>query len=150
MAKFKFRMATLLKVRETVRDDRRAELLEAQRADDILGQRQEQFERELDALRSAYRQAAGPGTVDVDRLVTTQRYELSLKVQVQQLGRQRELLAGEIERRRQALVQANREVRVLEKLRERQTEHHAQEEDHRERKLLDEVAQLRLRPEEGP
>ena len=49
-------------------------------------------------------------------------------------------MAEEIERRRQTLVQANRDVRVLEKLREKQAGRHRQEEDRRETKVLDEVA----------
>ncbi len=49
-------------------------------------------------------------------------------------------MATEIERRRQALVEADREVRVLEKLRERQAEQHRREEDLQEAKRLDEVA----------
>ena len=48
-------------------------------------------------------------------------------------------MAAEIERRRQALVEADREVRVLEKLRERQLEQHRREEELRETKRLDEV-----------
>ena len=49
-------------------------------------------------------------------------------------------MAAEIERRRQALVEADREVRVLEKLRQRQAEQHRREEELREAKRLDEVA----------
>ena len=49
-------------------------------------------------------------------------------------------MAAEIERRRQALVEADREVRVLEKLRQRQAEQHRRDEDLREVKRLDEVA----------
>ncbi len=47
----------------------------------------------------------------------------------------------EIDRRRQVLAEANREVRVLENLRDKQAGQHRQQEDRREMKRLDEVAQ---------
>jgi flagellar export protein FliJ len=52
-------------------------------------------------------------------------------------------VGAEIERRREVLVEADRDVRVLEKLREKQTERHRYEENRREIRQLDEVAQLR-------
>ena len=146
MAKFKFRLATLLRLREAARDDRRAELAEAYRADSILQERSDYVRKELGWLKDQCRQAAGPGTVDVDRLVEAQRYELTLKAQQGQLGRQREAVTAEIERRRETLVDANREVRVLEKLRDKQAGDHRREEIRQEIKQLDEVAsQLAVR-----
>jgi flagellar export protein FliJ len=58
------------------------------------------------------------------------------------LNEQRGRLAAEIERRRVALLAANREVRVLEKLRERQLEQYNQAENRLDIKRLDEVARL--------
>jgi flagellar FliJ protein len=141
MAKFKFRLATLLRLRESARDERRAELAEAYRVDDLLRQRFDELSAELEAARQQCRRAAGPGTVDVDRLLEAQRYELTLRFQQGQLEQQRKAVAAEIERRRAALVEANREVRVLEKLRDNQSDRHRQEEGRREIKQLDEVAQ---------
>jgi flagellar protein FliJ len=143
MAKFKFRMATLLKLREATRDERRAELAEAYRADDILGERLAQIRGELDAMVAGCRKAAGPGVVDIDLLIEAQRYEVTLRVYEKQALEQRMRLAVEIERRREALLAANREVRVLEKLRERQIERHRDEENRRDVKRLDEVATQR-------
>ena len=57
--------------------------------------------------------------LDVNRLLEAQRYELLLKAQSQELAKQAMLLAAETERRRQMLVEADREVRVLELLDER-------------------------------
>ena len=150
MARFTFRLATLLRLRENDRDQRRAELAQAYRADDILRQQEEQTERERIELLAKSREAAGPGTVDVDRLIQTQRYELLLKTHRQQLGRQREAVADEIGRRRETLVLANREVRILENLREKQAQRHREEEGRRETKRLDEVALQRVGREEMP
>jgi flagellar FliJ protein len=142
MARFKFRMATLLKLREAARDERRTELAQAYRADDVLGKNLEQVKTELIALEDRCRKAAGPGAIDIDRLIEAQRYEIILKVQQRSLNEQRGKLAAEIERRRVALLAANREVRILEKLREHQIEQHNQAENRLDIKRLDEVARL--------
>ena len=141
MAKFRFRMATLLKLRETARDERRSALTAAHQAADILRQQEEQLEAETQRLRLESRNAAGPGTVDIDRLLGARRYEMILMAQQEDLGRKRKMIDEEIERRRLALVEANREVRVLELLREKQIVRHRDEESLKDVKLLDEVAQ---------
>jgi flagellar FliJ protein len=140
MAKFKFRLATLLRLREATRDERRAELAEAYRADDVLREHLDRLGEELGRLQAECRQVAGPGTVDVDRLVEVQRYEVTLRAQQNRLAGQREAVGAEIDRRRQALLAADRDVRLLEKLREKQARRHHQEEHRREVKQLDEVA----------
>jgi flagellar export protein FliJ len=99
--------------------------------------------QEMGWLRERCRRAAGPGAIDVDQLIEAQRYELNLRAQQRQLEQQRQAVAAEIERRRQALVAANRDVRVLEKLRDKQAVRHQQDENRRDIKLLDEVAQQR-------
>ena len=142
MARFKFRLATLLKLREAVRDERRAELAQAYRADDVLNKLLEQTRTELNSLEDQCRKAAGPGTIDIDRLIEAQRYEIILKLQQRHLNEQRGRLAAEIERRRVALLAANREVRILEKLRERQLEQYQQAENRLDVKRLDEIARL--------
>lgn len=150
MARFTFRLATLLRLRENDRDQRRAELAQAYHADDILRQQDEDLERERIGLLAGSREAASPGTVDIDRLIQTQRYELLLKTHQQQLRRQREAVAAEIGHRRETLVRANREARILENLREKQAERHREEEGRRETKRLDEVAVQRVGREEMP
>ncbi|HYW79084.1 MAG TPA: flagellar export protein FliJ [Thermoguttaceae bacterium] len=140
MAKFKFRLATLLRLREETRDQRRAELAEAYHADDLLQQHIQEADDALAELLAQCRKVAGPGVVDIDRLVAAGRYELTLRAQRKEMVEQRERVLAEIERRRQALVEANREVRVLEKLRENQTRRHRDEQNRQEVKRLDEVA----------
>ncbi len=66
-----------------------------------------------------------------------------LKSQVAVLGQKEEQLQTEIEKRRAALAAADRDVRVLEKLRERKREEHDAAELSRELKQLDEVATQR-------
>jgi flagellar FliJ protein len=143
MAKFKFRMATLLKMRIAARDERQAELAEAYRADDILNARLEEIRGECASLLDECRKVAGPGTVNIDRLLEAQRYEVLLRMYEKQTLEQKRRVGMEIDRRREVLLAANREVRVLEKLRERQLERYRDEENRRDIKRLDEIAQQR-------
>jgi flagellar FliJ protein len=76
----------------------------------------------------------------VDSLLQTHRYELVLSTKRKQLATQIQQVQTEIERRRLVVVEADRQVRVLEKLRERQALHHRQETDRQEAKLYDEMA----------
>jgi flagellar FliJ protein len=140
MSKFVFRLGVLLRLRESRRDECRSALAEAYRVDEVLRKQLEGMARELDALREFCRRKASPGTVDVDRLVEAQRYELVARAQQRRVLQQRQTVSEEIDRRRQALVEADREVRVLEKLRQRQAEQHRCEEEVKETRRLDEVA----------
>jgi flagellar export protein FliJ len=87
-----------------------------------------------------FRAGIAPGRVDVDRLLTTNRYELVVQAEINVVLQHEQTLAEEIERRRQTLVAADREVRVLEKLRERQLEQFRQQQALAEMKQIDEVA----------
>jgi flagellar export protein FliJ len=142
MAEFKFRLATLLRLRETTRDERRAELAAAYRADQVLQRQLTRLSAELRELKAAARRAAGPGRVNVEQLVEAQRYQQTIESRQRQVNEERAALAAEIERRRQALLAAEREVRTLEKLRETRHARHRQDENRREIKQLDEVATL--------
>jgi len=149
MPTFQFRLATLLRLREAARDERRNLLAEALRAEELVVRRIAELDGELAALRAQRLHAARPGeTVDVDSLNDTARYEMILKLERQSADQQRQVVAAEAEKRREALVAADREVRVLERLRETQLERHRQEEDRREFQRLDELAVIRHQPRE--
>ena len=151
MPAFRFRLATFLRLREATRDERKAELAKAYRADAILAGREDDMQQEMRTLQQRQRKEVAPGAIDVDSLLGAQRYELQLRGQLAQLAHQRQLLAGEISRRQQALVEANREVRVLEKLRDKLAQRHRDEENYRQQRQLDETAQQRaLREETAP
>ena len=82
MPKFNFRLATFLKLREAFRDERQAELAEVYRADQILVERDAEVRREMAAQQQSARQRAAPGPIDVDHLISTQRYDLELRGQL--------------------------------------------------------------------
>jgi flagellar FliJ protein len=145
MAKYKFRLETLQKVREAHRDQQRSALAEAFRAEQVLAENRAQLAAEEIELRQLKRSASDERYLDVNRLLEAQRYELLLRAQAQELEKQAVLLAAETERRRHVLVEADREVRVLELLNERYRRAHYREAERKETKLLDEAATVRWR-----
>ena len=86
------------------------------------------------------RQLSLPGEAIVDRILESQRFGLLLKSQVTALTIQQQQVAEEVERRRQVVVEADRQVRVLEKLAEKQLAEHLVEEGRADMKELDEQA----------
>ena len=140
MRKFRFRLATLLKIREAARDERHARLAQAYEAEETLKGRKTDLEEQRVGLRQRFHEAAQPGPVDLDQLVESHRYEMVVMAEEQVLVDQMKLIGEEIERRRGALVEADREVQVLERLREKQQNRHREEAMRQEMKELDEIA----------
>jgi flagellar protein FliJ len=140
MTKFHFRLATLLRLRQTARDERRLQLGAAQQAEAELQHQRRRLRQQQQRLDDQRRQVAQPGVVDVARLVEAEQYAASLRIQAAELDRRRRELADEIERRRLALVEADRDVRTLEKLRENQYQIHRQDENRQDAKRLDDAA----------
>lgn len=138
MARFRFRLQTVFRLREAVRDERREQLADALRVDDALRERREELAEQRRSARALQTLTAGP--VNVDRLLEAQRYEASLSAEIQHVEDQRTRVAEEIERRRTALVEADRELKVLEKLRELRRSEHLREEAVEDAKRLDEAA----------
>ncbi len=73
-----------------------------------------------------------------------------LKVERQSADQQRQTVAAEVQKRRDTLLAADRDVRVLEKLRDVQSGRHQEEEARREMQRLDELAVLRYERREAP
>ena len=140
MANFRFRLATLLRLRDRVRDERRRLLAEAQVAEDALAERLAQVAEDLDDLKHQHRLATAEGHVNIDRVLSAQRYELVLQLEENLIQQQSATLEAEITKRRQTLIEADRDVKVLEKLRERQHQRFREEEYRRETKEFDDVA----------
>jgi flagellar export protein FliJ len=143
MAKYKFRLETLRNVRGARRDERQVALAEALKAGELLAERQAELAAEQIELRELQRSAASEHILDVNRLLEAQRYELVLKARDQEIANQRALLETETERRRQALVEADRDVRALDLLDERHRREHQREAMRAEHKQLDETAAQR-------
>ncbi len=141
MAKYSFRLANLLRLRESTRDNCRQLLAQTLRQDDRLVLQLADVRARQVALRADNQLAMQPGLLNVERLRDAQRYERSLQVEEAELLDQRARLAVEIEQRRAALVSADTDVRALEKLREAGMLRYQQEQERADMQRLDEVAQ---------
>src|SRR3979490_2193265 len=113
---FHFRLQTLLRLRVAERDERRAELAKAIRAEEVLRAEQDKLRSEQTDLIGRGRQLKSPGAADVDALLQTHRYEVVLPAQAGLLATQLSQVEAETQRRTQLAVEADRQVRVLEKL----------------------------------
>lgn len=138
-----FRLQSVLKLRIAARDERRRSLADALRAEAIVSEQIATLASEIGEMRNAARAASSPGLIQVERLLSFNRHELLLEANRRALVKQKERIAEEAEIRRRALVEADRDVRVLEKLRERQEQDQLALDDRRESAELDQIALLR-------
>ncbi len=140
MARFEFRLATLLRLREAARDERRGQLAVALRAEEVLRQRDNQVRDEVDQLRESLKRDSLFGSLDVEKLINSHRYGALLEAERTMIGQQSRQVAEEIDKRRAVLVDADRDVQVLEKLRENQSRLHRRHQERLEMKVMDEIA----------
>lgn len=138
MSRFIFRLRALLRLREAARDQRREQLAEALLLDQQLRDEVARLDSDRQELRAASTARVGP--VNVDQIIDGQRYEMVLIIEQQKLAQQIESVRQEIERRREALVEADREVKVLERYRDQRAARHQEQELQRQQKEHDEVA----------
>lgn len=139
MATFRFRLQTILRLRDNERDQRRRELAQALQAKGVLEGYERQIAAEWESLNHRLRNCSREGEVRVDLMLDLRRYQMTVAAQREVLKQQMAQVEEEIERRRERLAEADRQVRVLEMLRERQLEEYRREEDRLETKMLDEV-----------
>ena len=139
MPKFIFRLESLLRVRCAQRDERRGELAQAFWAEEVLRRQRADVATQIAQVRQ--QRATSGGTLNVDSLLDAARHEFVLSSQQKVLEDQSVQVSAEIERRREVLVAADQQVRVLEKLKEAQQERHRAQEQTLEQNRLDEVAQ---------
>ena len=143
MPRFRFRLETLRRLREIHRDEMRGRLAEAYAAEKILAEQRSKIDQELGEAAVIQRQLMSGGTLDVNQLLTTQRYQLLLEAQKRVLAEQAARLAVEAENRRLAVVEADRQVRVLDKLEDRKRREHDAARARAEMKQYDEIAVIR-------
>jgi flagellar protein FliJ len=139
--RFRFRLESLLNVRRNERDVLRQQYAQAVQAQQLLENQIAQVSDEIADVRTVTRSSAAPGRLNVDRLLQSHRYELLLQVRRQQMQQQLTKVKDEVERRRMALLQGDRDVKLLEKLKERQHASFLQNEMRQEQNRLDEIAQ---------
>jgi flagellar export protein FliJ len=140
MPRFRCRLQTVLLMREAQCALRRAELAASLAELRTLDQRRMGVEQELAGAQSFSRDRAQPGRIDIGRWHSAQRYEAALRAELKSIAQRGQALAVEIDRRQQVVAAAEREVDVLEKLRDRQAGEFRQHEARAETRQFDEVA----------
>ncbi|MDZ4782429.1 MAG: flagellar export protein FliJ [Planctomycetia bacterium] len=150
MPTFRFRLTPVLHLRENARDERRAALAEAMRAEEVLAEQMAEKRVQIVTLGGELAKERAIGEINVERMIQGQRYQAILRAELAMLGEQAKRVTAEVERRRELLVAADRDVRVLEQLREKQLERFVMEEARREIKFLDDVAGQRAATREWP
>jgi len=140
MTAFRFQFDALLRLRKAERERCQALLAETLTSRRLLEDRRCQLERELEDQSRYTRAGVGPGPIDAASLARAGAYDASLRGQRAALVEEERLLTDEIERRRQALLEADRDERVLAKLRERRQQQHLADVARGEQNELDDVA----------
>ena len=136
----RFRLATLLQLRTSERDACRSELARAIAARTQLEQQEAELVGQLQQLQNETRASSAPGALNVDKLLSVHRYLLLQRLELQQLRQRAQQVDAEIERRRQRLVVADRELRIVEKLREKHQQQVARHDLSQQQRQIDELA----------
>ena len=146
MARFEFRLRTLLGIREAERDAQRLQLAELLTAEERLRDQEARVAAELHCELSARRDVTTQGRLDVDHLRAAYLFEHALRDELQVLGQRQQALKSIVSAQQAVLVEAQRQVRVLEKLRERQQRQHFAAQQTAESRMLDEAGARLSRP----
>lgn len=142
MKSFRFRLERLAKLRERTREQRKIALAEAiayrQRVEGQLGQLEDVRSEEKNSLREVLRE----GSIPVETVIQGQAFDGMLRRFSSQLGQQLEQVEGVVTQRRMHLLDAEKSVRVLERLEERVRAKYEESAARMEREQLDELASV--------
>jgi flagellar protein FliJ len=140
MSRFVFRLKTVGRLREVARDAARKQLGEAVQAANLLRDQIAEVDAQLVALVEDRRRATCGETMNVPLIAAAQRYEIAVRARQNQIREDLQRVEVEIDRRREALVITERDVRAIERLEERQRERYKLGMQRVEDRLLDEFA----------
>jgi len=127
LGKFNFRLESLLKLRKYERDVRQQRLVEKLAEDQQLLDQRNRLEQAREQVLEELRQLQQARVVKVEQAAARRYYAGRLLAVILEVERQRQLLKQEIERRRRELAEAEKKVKVLEKLKEKQRAEHQYE-----------------------
>jgi len=113
----KFRLATLLKLRERDRDMAANAVQEVRNAIEKLNEMKRSIDQSNEQMDD-FRKNASRGAVDLQQILDAQRYQMVLSSQLTQIADRQGQLSQEMERRQIALVKSQQSVKALEKLRD--------------------------------
>ena len=117
----KFRLATLLKIRERDRDLAAKALQDVRLAIERLDEAQKEIDESNRSMNDTRKQSSF-GAINLHQILDAQRYQLVLSAQSAQIADHKGKLNQELERRQFALVQSQKAVKSLEKLRDQRVQ----------------------------
>jgi flagellar export protein FliJ len=139
---FRFRLQSIVRLRERDRDEAAESLRQALQAKQILEDQVSETQAERNS-QDPLRTVAKNAEIDFPKMINAQRYQMYLDGQIAALREQISLVDQECQRRRAALVKCEQAVRSLEKLQEHQrTQWNAQQTSH-EQNTLDQWSSFR-------
>ena len=114
----KFRLATLLKLRERDRDVAAKAVQDVRLAIEKLHERQREID-ESNRSMDAYRKHSSNGTINLHQILNAQRFQMVLAAQSAQIADQQGTLHQELEQRQITLLKCQQAVKSLEKLKDK-------------------------------
>ena len=138
----RFRLATLLKIRERDRDLAAKALQDVRLAIERLDEAQKEID-ESNRLMNDARKQSSFGAINLHQILDAQRYQLVLSAQSAQIADHKGKLNQELERRQFALVQSQKAVKSLEKLRDQRVQAADVQTLARQQERLDEWSSIR-------
>ena len=143
MKGFRFRLEPVLSLREQREESLQSRLAESTRALERDVARLQQIDREIQRQMVHLAETYGGGALDLDEISRDNSYLHSLE---QQRAHQKAVIAertGQVEADRAAVLQASKEKKTLEKLRENMLGAFSQQVDRRENGATEEIASVR-------
>ena len=131
MARFVFRLESVLTYRRGLRDQAQRVLAQLLQQDEAIRRNASEVEGRRGEQLSELRAILGGGAVDVDRAAMRRYHAGVLSLELQSIEQQRLQLAENLKKCRELLAKAEQEVRLLEKLREKQLAEFLHEEERR-------------------
>jgi flagellar FliJ protein len=138
MKKFKFRLQRVIEVRETKEKECQRELSlsmeELKRRERRLAEETEASSRSEAYLRKALKQSTNAG-----QLTALDGWRSQKERDVHQQHQRTVEQSGHVDQKRKALIQASKDKKILERLRERRYLEHHKQQQHEEQAFLDEI-----------
>lgn len=120
MARFTFRLESVLSYRRGLRDQVQQVLARLLKEDEEWVQKASAVEAKKQEMMDELKQLLSGGRLDVDRAAMRRYHAGVMTVELQVIAQQREVVAENIRRVREVLAKMEQDVRLLEKLKEKQ------------------------------
>ncbi len=138
------RLHMLLRVRIAERNECRLALAAVGKSLDTIGGQLSELAAEMERLQRLTRRVTRPGSVNVNRAMDSYRYERLLELRQQQLKQREAATRQLVEAKRELVIHADREVRMVEKLLEQENQRRQLQLERAEQRAYDEIAHHRL------